>query len=105
MDIWVSKKVNGEWQEPENVASVNTERNEGRPFVTGDGNEMWITKDYGLWRSKKVNGEWQESELIISPLAGEASVDYDGNGNVYFTHHFFNNNNMIEADIYMAERQ
>ena len=38
-------------------------------------------------------------------IEGEASVDYDGNGNVYFTHHFFNDNKMIEADIYMAERQ
>ena len=99
LDIWVSKKVNGEWQEPENAASVNTERDEGWPFVTGDGNELWITKDYGLWRSKKVNGEWQEPELIISPLAGEASVDYEGNGNVYFTHHFFNDNKMIEEEI------
>jgi len=103
LDIWVSKKVNGAWQTPENVAAVNTERDEGWPFVTEDGKELWISKDYGLWRSKKVNGEWTEPELVISPLAGEASVD--NNGNVYFTHHFYKDNKMIEADIYVAERK
>jgi hypothetical protein len=28
-DIWVTKKVNGEWQEPQNVEAVNTPNTEG----------------------------------------------------------------------------
>lgn len=103
LDIWVSKKVNGEWSEPENIQEVNTEGNEGWPFITADGNELWITKDYGLWRSKKVNGKWTKPESIISPLAGEATMD--SAGNVYFTHHFFKDNKMIEADIYVAYKK
>ncbi len=103
LDIWVSKKADGKWAEPENVAAVNTERDEGWPFVTENGNELWIYKDYGLWRSKKVDGQWQAPELIISHLAGEPSVD--NTGNVYFTHHFYKDSKMIEADIYVAEKK
>jgi hypothetical protein len=103
LDIWVSKKVNNEWQEPENVAVVNTARDEGWPFVTHDNNELWISRDFGVWRSKKVNGQWIEPELIISPLAGECSLD--SVGNIYFTHHFYTNDTMIEADIYVAYRK
>ncbi len=103
LDIWVSKKVNNEWQEPKNVAVVNTARDEGWPFVTHDNNELWISRDFGVWRSKKVNGQWTEPELIISPLAGECSLD--SVGNIYFTHHFYTNDTMIEADIYVAYRK
>jgi hypothetical protein len=102
-DIWMSKKVNGEWQEPVNVAAVNTERDDGYPALSPDGSELWITRDYGVWKSKKVNGEWQEPKLMFSPLAGEASIDNEGN--VYFTHHFFKDDKMIEADIYVAHKK
>jgi len=102
LDIWVLKKVNNEWQGPVNVAAVNSERDEGWPALSPVGNELWIYKDYSLWRSKKVNGEWTAPELMISPLAGEASIDRQGN--VYFVHHFFKDDKMIEADIYFAAR-
>jgi hypothetical protein len=42
-------------------------------------------------------------ELIISQFAGEPSIDNEGN--IYFTHHFFQEGKMIEADIYIAEKQ
>jgi hypothetical protein len=103
LDIWVSKKVNNEWQEPENVVAVNSPGDEGWPFVTQDSNELWFSREYGVWRSKKVAGQWTEPDLIISPLAGECSLD--AAGNIYFTHHFYSNNTMIEADIYVAYRK
>ena len=103
LDIWVSNKVNGEWQEPENVGAVNTADNEGWPSLSPDGSELWISRNYGVWRSKKSNGTWQTPELMFSPLAGESSVD--SAGNVYFTHHFYKNNTMIEADIYVAYKK
>lgn len=103
LDIWVSKKANGEWSEPENVEAVNTADSEGWPAISPDGNELWISRNYGLWRSKKVNSEWQTPKLIISPLAGEASIDSEGN--VYFTHHFYKNDKMLEADIYVAYKK
>ena len=103
LDIWVSEKVDGEWSEPVNVAAVNTERDEGWPALSPSGKELWFSRDYGIWRSQRVNGEWQPPEEMFFPLAGEPSVD--NAGNVYFTHHFFKNDTMVEADIYVAYRR
>ena len=106
-DIWVSRRVDGVWQEPENIEAVNTPENEGWPFVTQDGNELWFTRTYlgtpAIFRSRRVNGEWQEPELIISQFAAEPSLDNEGN--VYFTHHFFKDGVMLEADYYVAYRK
>jgi hypothetical protein len=105
LDIWTSQKIDGEWQTPVNVEAVNTEGNEGWPFLTQNGNELWFTRTYqgspAIYRSQKINGEWQPPELILSQFAGESSMD--NNGNIYFTHHYYNNQSqMIEADIYVA---
>ncbi len=103
-DIWVTKEVNGEWQPPENVEAVNTPDTEGWPFITQDENQLWFTRFYmgspAIFRSQKVSGQWSQPELIISQFAGEPSLD--SQGNLYFTHHFYKDNKMIEADIYMA---
>jgi hypothetical protein len=99
-DLWVAHNLNGEWQEPVNITSINTSDGEGWPALNPSGDELWFGRNFGIWRSKLVNAEWQPAELIISPLAGEPSIDVSGN--VYFTHHFFENGKMLEADIYVA---
>ena len=104
-DIWVSRNVGGEWAEPINLEIVNSSYSDGWPFVTQDGLELWFTRSIGapeLWRSKRVNGEWSQPEKMFAPFAGEASLD--DAGNVYFTHHFYKDNVMLEADIYIAHR-
>jgi hypothetical protein len=104
-DIWVSKKLGGEWGEPINVSIVNTPYTDGWPFVTPDGQELWVTRGNGapeIWRSKKIGGAWGEPEMMFGPFAGEASLDQKGN--VYFTHHFYRDDVMLEADIYIAYR-
>ncbi len=108
LDIWVTKKVNGEWQAPENVEEVNTADNEGWPFISQDGNELWFTRTYlgtpAVYRSLRINGTWSEPELIVSQFAGEPTLDVSGN--LYFVHHFYSNDSrMIEADIYVAHRK
>ena len=100
--------MNGEWQTPEDFVAVNTGDDEGWPYVTQDGKELWFTRTYlglpAIYRSVKVNGAWCEPELIISQFAGEPSVD--GDGNIYFVHHFYTaDSRMIEADIYIAQRK
>jgi len=103
-DIWFSKNVNGEWQEPVNVEAINSEENESMPYITSDGNELWFNRWYlgspAVYRSIKVDDEWQEPELIISQFAGEPTLDNEGN--IYFVHHFYEDGEMIEADIYVA---
>jgi hypothetical protein len=105
-DIWVSPNLGGEWGEPVNLTVVNSAYSDGWPFVSQDGSELWFTRSIGapeLWRSKKVNGAWTTPEKMFSPFAGEASQD--NQGNIYFTHHFFKDNVMLEADIYVAHKK
>ncbi len=105
-DLWVSQNVDGDWQEPVNLTSLNSIYNDGWPYVTQDGLELWFTRTVGapeLWRSKRINGEWAVPEQMFAPFAGEASLDIEGN--VYFTHHFYKDNMMLEADIYVAEKK
>lgn len=105
-DIWVTRKVNGTWQEPENVEEVNTAGNERLPFISQDGSELWFTGEYkgspAIFRSKKINRSWQKPELIISSYSAEPSLD--AGGNLYFVH-FLLDGNRMEADIYVAERR
>ena len=106
-DIYVLKKEGGAWQPPEPVDAVNTESYEGWPFVNEEMNELWFTRVYlgtpAIYRSKLVNGTWAEPELILSQFAGEPTLD--NKGDLYFTHHFFENGTMIEADIYVAYKK
>ncbi len=88
------------WQPCLNVSEVNTSGQEGWPFVSEDGNELWITRRYngspGIFRSiRKDGGNWGEPELIISQFAGEASLDREDN--IYFTHHFYKDSVMLES--------
>ena len=108
LDIWVSQNVNGEWQDPRNMEVVNTQENEGWPFLSQDGTELWFTRTYmgtpAVYRSIKLNAVWQEPQLIVSQFAGEPTLDNEGN--LYFVHHYFNNaSKMVEADIYVAYRE
>ncbi len=103
LDIWKLTNVNGEWKNPENIEGINSVGDEGWPALSPNGNELWFSKDYTVWRSKKINNEWSQPEKMFSPLAGEPTID--AQGNVYFVHHFFKNNKMIEADIYFARRK
>ena len=103
LDIWMSTKVDGVWQEPVNVSAVNTDTDEGWPALNPAEDELWFTHNYGVWRSKKSGGEWQTPELIISPLAGEPSID--AAGNIYFVHHYLKDGQLIESDIYVAYKK
>jgi hypothetical protein len=107
LDIWKLTKTGALWQQPENITAVNTAEDEGWPYISPDGNELWITRTYlgaaALFRSKKINDEWETPELIVSQFAGEATLDNEGN--LYFVHHYFKNSQMIEADIYVAYKK
>ena len=117
-DLWKVEKSGNEWGVPVNLTALNTEFNEGYPFVSQDGNELWFTGDsridvnpplgqpdyFGaIFRSKKEGGSWGEPVEVVSQLAGEPTVDSEGN--VYFTHHYYENDQMIEADIFVIRRK
>ena len=107
LDVWVSRKQDGEWQQPQNIETVNTAENEGWPFLSQDGNELWFLRTCNgspaIFRSKKINETWAAPELIVSSFAGEPTLD--NAGNLYFVHHFYKDAKMIEADIYVARKK
>ena len=113
MDIWVSQKTDFGWSTPAKVGAVDTAANEGWPFVTQDGNELWFTR-FGssagyqgpsIYRSVKLsNGSWGQPEEILANFAGEPTLD--AAGNIYFVHHYYSSTGkMIEADIYVAYKK
>ncbi|MBN1847397.1 MAG: hypothetical protein JW932_02300 [Deltaproteobacteria bacterium] len=117
-DLWKVEKTGGVWGQPVNLEELNTSRDEGYPFLTADGQELWFcgdsridinppigTPDYfgAIFRSKNTGGTWDTPEEVVSQFAGEPTAD--GDGNVYFVHHFYENNQMIEADIYLIRKK
>jgi hypothetical protein len=109
VDIWETHKSGSSWTTPIRVQGVNTGGDEGFPYVTPDGNELWFTRYSGLgytgpaiYRSvKQSNGSWGTPEEIVSNFAGEPTLD--AAGNIYFVHHYYNAaDEMVEADIYVC---
>jgi len=104
LDIWVSERLGNIWSDPVNIESINTSADEGWPFITNNGQELWFSRTYqgspAIFRSRFVSNKWQTPELIISQFAGEPSLDNEGN--IYFVHHYYKEGIMLEADIYVA---
>lgn len=107
IDIWVTTRSGNSWSEPINIDAVNSVSDEGYPFISSDGNEIWFTRTYrgtgGVFRSVMKGGNWGEPELMVSQFAGEPTLD--DVGNLFFVHHYYEDGVMIEADIYVAYRK
>jgi len=111
MDIWTTNRTSDGWSTPVRVPGINSDRDEGYPFVSSDGSQLLFTsmsstKGYigpAIFRSVlQDNGTWSAPEEILSNFAGEPTMDDDGN--LYFVHHYFDSEGkMLEADIYMCE--
>jgi hypothetical protein len=106
-DIWVTTRYQGTWSDPVNIEAVNTDAMDGFPFVSTDGNELWFTRTHmgtpAIFRSVRINAEWRQPELILSQFAGGATLDDEGN--IYFVHHYYENGEMVEGDIYYSRRK
>ena len=75
-------------------------------MINEDETEMFFTRTYlgtpEIFRSVNVGGTWLEPELILSQFAGDPTLEDDGD--LYFVHHYHEDGEMIEADIYYCER-
>jgi hypothetical protein len=107
-DIWVAHREGETWSAPTPVAAVNTPLDEGWPFLTQDGSELWFTRaELGpqIYRTIRLGEGWSEPQLVLTALAGEPSLD--AAGNLYFAHHRWDevSQRMSEADIYVCYRR
>jgi hypothetical protein len=106
-DLWMKENNDTGWSAAKNLSAVNTPNTEGWPFLSQDGRELWFTRQYngspGIFRSIRTESGWTEAELILSQFAGEPTLDRGGN--LYFVHHFYQEEQMIEADIYVSYRE
>jgi hypothetical protein len=103
-DIWSTTRNEYSWSDPINIDAVNTSMMDGYPFISSDGNELWLTRTFdgtpGIFRSTRIDGNWAAPELMVSQFAGEPTLD--DAGNLYFVHHYVEKGVIIEADIYVA---
>lgn len=116
MELWVTRNDDGVWSAPINLGSpVNTAGDEGYPYLTPDGLELWITAnltDPTIYRSTRQGWDavnqvwtWSTPDLILSRYAGEATLD--AQRNIYFTHHLWDvgAGGIAESDIYVARHR
>jgi len=107
LDIWVSRLTADGWGEPVNLGPlVNTAYNEGWPFVSVDGQELWFNRNWSIFRClRQTDASWAGCQEIISQLAGEPTLSDDGR-TLYFIHHYYSEDlsTMLEADIYVSTR-
>jgi hypothetical protein len=107
-DLWMAVRgAEGAWSPSVNLADVNTEADEGWPYLSPDGQQLWFTRTHlgspCIFRSLRQGDRWSEPELIVERFAGEPALD--AGGNLYFVHHYLRDGVLIEADIYVALRR
>ncbi len=113
LDLWKTERIANGWSQPVNLgAGVNDSFWQGWPYLSQDGEQLWFCGQSrkgqpgpAIYCSRKqADGSWGPAEEIVSSFAGEPSMDEAGN--LYFVHHFFNvEGQMLEADIYIAEKK
>ena len=107
VDLFLTRRLQERWSDPEPISALNTDADEGWPFVSEDGSEFWFTRWHegtpGIFRSLRTEAGWSEPALILSTFAGEPTLDRAGN--LYFVHHYVVDGKIVEADIYFAARR
>ncbi len=114
LDIWVSQKTLNGWGEPVNLGvNVNTSADEGWPFISTDGRELWFNGQSTRGRpgpaiflsTRQMDGSWGKAMEVVSTFAGEPALSGDGKM-LFFVHHYYSKDmsKMLEADIYFSIR-
>lgn len=105
-DLWMTHRLPDGWSAPTALASVNTDEDEGWPYLTPDGSELWFTRWHqgapAIYRAQWAGTDWGPAQLVISDFAGEPTLDPAGN--LVFVHHFVEDGRLIESDLYIAYR-
>jgi outer membrane protein OmpA-like peptidoglycan-associated protein len=114
-DLYLSKKVNGEWQEGQPITAVNTPYNEGAQSISADGKLLAFTicnrpgglGSCDLYFSEYKNGKWTPVENMGAPVNSSAyeslpSLSADGQ-TLWFTSD--RRGGQGSLDIWLSHRQ
>jgi len=113
-DVYVIKKHNGKWSEP-NKAFFNSNYSEHGMSFSPDGNSIYfsstrpviidgISPTWHIWKSDKVKGKWNEPIFIDIPNLRSKLVSHPtiaNSGTIYF---HSSNLDYSEMDIYHAKQ-
>ena len=94
-----SRMVNGHWCAPEFVRFSGTSYQDGYPFISYDGKELFfassrptgrtdLKNQHNIWKCARVNNEWSDPELLPFPINGRGDVSgpsVSAGGRFYFT--------------------
>lgn len=91
-DVFISKKVDGQWAAPEPILDINTPENEGSQYISADGSLIVFVRcsdrtGYGgcdLYFSEKKGDIWSKPENMGQPIntrswESQPSLSADGN--------------------------
>ncbi len=91
-DVFISKKIDGQWGTPEPIVDINTPENEGSQYISADGNLIVFVRcsdrtGYGgcdLYFSEKKGAIWSKPENMGQPIntrgwESQPSLSADGN--------------------------
>lgn len=75
-DIWVTKKgEDGKWSAPENLDTINTNKDEVSPFIHPDGKTLFFSSagyeglgGYDLYKTEKINKQWIKPQNLGYPI-------------------------------------
>ncbi len=78
-DLWVSRRVNDEWQMPTNLGvNINSDLDEGGPSLTANGNELYFyrhsTEFYPVGyiaKSTLIDNQWTVAQALPAPVNSE----------------------------------
>jgi len=91
-DVFISKKIDGQWGTPKPILDINTPANEGSQYISADGNLIVFVRcsdrtGYGgcdLYFSEKKGDIWSKPENMGQPIntrgwESQPSLSADGN--------------------------
>lgn len=101
----IQRRAEG-WSAPQPFAELNSPADEGWPFLSDDGQELWFSRSddggFSVYRALRQGPGWGPPERILTPLAGEPTLDRQGN--LIFVHACVIDGVVVETDLYFAAR-
>jgi len=105
-DIFISKKVNNEWQKAELLNGINTSSNNEAPLsISADGNRLIVFDSGDLAYSKKTSEGWSDIEHFSKNInsgswQADAMVTADGKQMI-----FVKSKGWVGMDIYVSKKE